>query len=227
MLLTLREELIAAKVSEERAAERMAVEVGLARSQQAAEQRALESVERKLSAEVDELRRRCQHTDRYKMDLEEERAKRKQLEESDKRWSHDAEAARVERQKMESKVAEMKNKIGNLQVELDNSVAVQTDFVRLSQSLQIELEKIRQCEKEVRWQHEDDVSSCQSCKTGLSANRRKHHCRHCGRIFCSDCVTKNVAGGPTGRLAKVCDVCHTLLVQNSAPYFSTEVPHHI
>ena len=40
-------------------------------------------------------------------------------------------------------------RIGNLQQELDNSVAVQTDFVRLSQSLQMELEKIRQSEKEV------------------------------------------------------------------------------
>ena len=119
----------------------------------------------------------------------------------------------------------MKNRIGNLQQELDNSVAVQTDFVRLSQSLQMELEKIRQSEKEVRWQHEDDVSACQNCRSALSANRRKHHCRHCGRIFCSDCVTKTVASGPTGRPAKVCDVCHTLLVQNSAPYFSTEAPH--
>ena len=78
---------------------------------------------------------------------------------------------------------------------------------------------------QVRWQHEDDVAACQNCKSSLSANRRKHHCRHCGRIFCSDCVTKTVASGPTGRPAKVCDVCHTLLVQNSAPYFSTEAPH--
>ena len=116
------------------------------------------------------------------------------------------------------------------------------------------------------------MAACQNCKSALSANRRKHHCRHCGRIFCSDCVTKTVASGPTGRdelyknrssrkndsheekrpsgspillkiasenrfsgktyfytivsrPAKVCDVCHTLLVQNSAPYFSTEAPH--
>ena len=49
---------------------------------------------------------------------------------------------------MERGAAEMRNRIGNLQQELDNSVAVQTDFVRLSQSLQMELEKIRQSEKE-------------------------------------------------------------------------------
>ena len=40
----------------------------------------------------------------------------------------------------------------SLQVDLDNNVAVQNDFARLSQSLQVELEKIRQAEKEVgRW----------------------------------------------------------------------------
>jgi Rab GTPase-binding effector protein 1 len=54
------------------------------------------------------------------------------------------------RAKLENQVSELKPRILNLQQELDNSVAVQTDFVRLSQSLQMELEKIRQSEKEVR-----------------------------------------------------------------------------
>ena len=54
------------------------------------------------------------------------------------------------RARSDAQVSEMKSRIGNLQQELDNSVAVQTDFVRLSQSLQMELEKIRQSEKEVR-----------------------------------------------------------------------------
>ena len=78
-------------------------------------------------------------------------------------------------------------------MDLDNSVAVQNDFVRLSQSLQVELEKIRQQEKEVRWQHEEDVDDCNTCRQGFSVTRRKHHCRHCGRIFCTDCVSKQVA----------------------------------
>ena len=46
----------------------------------------------------------------------------------------------------------LRNKVTSLQVDLDNNVAVQNDFVRLSQSLQVELEKIRQAEKDVgRW----------------------------------------------------------------------------
>merc|ERR1719410_283820 len=110
-------------------------------------------------------------------------------------------------------VGNLKKKVSSLQLDLDNSVAVQNDFVRLSQSLQVELEKIRQAEKEVRWQHEDDIEDCSSCKNQFNMAKRKHHCRHCGRIFCADCLTKTVTSGPQNRPSKVCEVCHTLLVQ--------------
>lgn len=50
------------------------------------------------------------------------------------------------------------------------------------------------------------------------------HCKHCGRIFCSSCLTHTVHSGPNSRPSKVCDVCHTLLVRDSAPYFSTVPP---
>jgi hypothetical protein len=42
---------------------------------------------------------------------------------------------------------EYKKRCTTLQQELDTSEAVQRDFVKLSQSLQIELEKIRQAEQ--------------------------------------------------------------------------------
>lgn len=40
-------------------------------------------------------------------------------------------------------------------------------------NLQIQLEKIRQAETEVRWQHEDDVEECNNCKQSFSVTRRK------------------------------------------------------
>lgn len=52
----------------------------------------------------------------------------------------------------------------------------------------------------------------------------QHHCRHCGRIFCSDCISKTVNSGPNGRSFRVCDICHTILVKDAMPYFSTEPP---
>lgn len=64
---------------------------------------------------------------------------------------------------------------------------------------QVELEKIRQAEKEVRWQHEEDVEECNNCKQGFSVTKRKNHCRHCGRIFCADCVNKQVCSEDRSR----------------------------
>ena len=63
--------------------------------------------------------------------------------------------------------------VSSLQLDLDNSVAVKKDFMRLSQSLQVELEKIRQQEKEVRWQHEEDVEECGGCRQRFSVTRKE------------------------------------------------------
>jgi len=74
---------------------------------------------------------------------------------------------------LEEQVAELKSRVGSLQQELDNSEAVQKDFVRLSQSLQVQLERIREADTQVRWQHEEDVEECQGCRSGFSFTRGK------------------------------------------------------
>lgn len=114
----------------------------------------------------------------------------------------------------------------------------------------MELEKIRAADTSVRWQDDEDVDNCPSCKTNFTVTRRKviviyiatiatnlpnsqlkrliyllqQNCRHCGTIYCEKCLTKTVASGRNNKLARVCDVCHTLLVQNTAPYFSQAPP---
>ena len=59
------------------------------------------------------------------------------------------ESLESEKRQLETRILEFKARVTNLQQELDNSVAVQNDFVRLSQSLQMELEKIRSQSTEV------------------------------------------------------------------------------
>ncbi|OQR74703.1 rab GTPase-binding effector protein 1-like, partial [Tropilaelaps mercedesae] len=123
--------------------------------------------------------------------------------------------------KFEKESHELRRKVLALQKDLDNSEAVQKDFVKLSQSLQVELEKLRVCDGEVRFQHPDDVNECNGCKKPL-AGVKKMNCNHCGRIFCQTCVSKIIQSGPNRRSFNVCAVCHTLLDQKSAPYFSTQ-----
>ncbi len=226
LLLKLREDLIAAKVAKERFEERLKSEVGLLKSQLVSVEQAKKTLEDEFSVESDSLRSTIESLRSAAKDLEHEQSKRKEALEREEKSRQLNESLEKEKLDSDTKLHDYKSRIAILQQELDNSVAVQNDFVRLSQSLQMELEKIRQSEKEVRWQHEDDVDACQNCKQvfGGARKRNKHHCRHCGRIFCSDCVTKAVESGPRRRPAKVCDVCHTLLNQNSAPYFSSEAP---
>ncbi|KAL4001750.1 Rabaptin-like family protein [Acanthocheilonema viteae] len=125
-----------------------------------------------------------------------------------------------ERTDLEMTVALYKQKCAALQQELDTSETVQKDFVKLSQNLQIELEKIRQAEQEVRWQFDEDVHACNQCQSNFSKSRIKLHCYHCGKIFCPVCLSATIPSGPHRRPARVCQVCHTLLSRDSAPFFS-------
>ncbi|XP_073844783.1 rab GTPase-binding effector protein rabaptin-5 isoform X2 [Musca autumnalis] len=129
---------------------------------------------------------------------------------------------RDQNEKLTKSLADAKSKIKNLQEDLATSEEVQKDFVQLSQTLQMNLEQLRHSDQEVRWQDDDDVSNCPACKNYFTVTVRKIHCRHCGHIYCDKCITKTVQSGPRKRPARVCDICHTLLKPNIAPYFSQE-----
>uniref|UniRef100_W8ANK6 Rab GTPase-binding effector protein 1 n=2 Tax=Ceratitis capitata TaxID=7213 RepID=W8ANK6_CERCA len=116
--------------------------------------------------------------------------------------------------------ADYKTKIKILQDDLATSEQVQKDFVRLSQNLQMSLEKLRKSDTEVRWQEDEDIDNCPTCNICFTVTVRKIHCRHCGHIYCDKCLTKTVPSGPRKKIVRVCDICHTLLTPNTAPYFS-------
>ncbi|XP_063990113.1 rab GTPase-binding effector protein 1 isoform X2 [Diachasmimorpha longicaudata] len=186
-LLTMREDLIMARVAQEVAQEKestLRYEVGLLREQMIAEK---EMKVQRLEQELGE--------------------------------------ALKEKEEGENTIVELKQRVTNLQKVLDTSGEVQKDFVRLSQSLQVQLEKIRESGSEVRWQHEEDVDECPACHVAFSIGKKRVHCRHCGHIFCQNCLTHVVNSGPKQRPSRVCGVCHTLLVPDTAPYFSQEPPH--
>ncbi|XP_028175005.1 rab GTPase-binding effector protein 1 isoform X6 [Ostrinia furnacalis] len=170
---------------------------------------------------------RAEHSDARK-ELEQLQTERGQLSElGDKlRAANDlTEQLLDDKRRLAAEAAELRGRVGALQQELDNSEKVQQDFVRLSQSLQVQLQRIREADTEVRWQHDDDVSECPACRAPLPNNKKKVHCRHCGRIFCAACASHQVPAGPRRTPARVCSVCRTLLQPHTAPYFSTEPPH--
>merc|ERR1719233_2143275 len=105
------------------------------------------------------------------------------------------EAERLRTRELEEKLGELENIQSQTKLQADKSmeVARMEKESWTSQNLQMELEKIRQSEKEVRWQHEDDVSECAGCNLQLVG--KKENCRHCGKIFCENCLQKKVTSG--------------------------------
>lgn len=220
-LLKMREDLITARVAQEVAEEKgetLRYEVTLLREQMEQESRVKEQDNSVLKNEISGLRAQL---DKYIRDHRTLADREEKLERSEKRLQE----VQKEKKDVELIVNELRQRVTSLQQELDTSEAVQKDFVRLSQSLQVQLERIRQAGSEVRWQHEEDVEECPSCHTTFSVTKKKVHCRHCGHIFCQSCLSHVVNSGPKQRPSRVCDVCHTLLVQDTAPYFSQEPPH--
>ncbi|XP_055615990.1 rab GTPase-binding effector protein 1 isoform X2 [Toxorhynchites rutilus septentrionalis] len=231
LVLTLHENLIVTKAGcefAERKTLSMQDEVTLLRDQQHSRERDLRRIERdysnKISQLEEQLKQQYQHHQRlaiHKEDLE-------RADVESKRQISDLRMQTINLQavneKLDKQSADLKAKMSVLQEDLANNEAVQKDFVKLSQSLQMQLEKIRSADTQVRWQDEDDVDQCPNCRKEFTVTRRKQHCRHCGTIYCQPCLGKTVPSGPNRRPARVCDVCHTLLVQDTAPYFSREPP---
>ncbi|XP_043245707.1 rab GTPase-binding effector protein 2-like isoform X1 [Amphibalanus amphitrite] len=242
MLLKYKEDLISAKIAREHVEETLRNQLAFMKNEQEALQHEKDAINDELVAEVNKLREevllmesvstelRAEQSRRQEADgqlsalrdqLSQQTAKNKQMVAALQTQLQEQGAAKSS---LQEEVSRLKTKVATLQLDLDNSEAVQRDFVKLSQSLQMELERIRQSDTEVRWQHEDDVDACSRCHVGFSLSKRKHHCRHCGKIYCADCVNRTVPSGPSGTMARVCEVCHTLLNRDSAPYFSSEAP---
>ncbi|CAG0895893.1 unnamed protein product [Darwinula stevensoni] len=234
----LREELIRNRVAKEHLEESLRSEILFLKDQISAEQSEKESLEISYNTEISELKEQVGIMQTIQAQLEKEESLRVEFEEKHSGCKKELDEIRARslvleasvkdlsslKEQLEKEVTHLWSRVSTLQQEVENSEANQRDFVRLTQSLQVELEGIRQGENEVRWQHEEDVNHCPRCSRPFTAILRKHHCRHCGKIYCSECTSQTVGSGPHGRPSRVCDVCHTILVRDSAPYFSRHAP---
>ena len=67
------------------------------------------------------------------------------------------------------------------------------------------------------WIPDHAASSCMGCNTQFWFGRRKHHCRSCGRLFCSEC-SENTVPIPAEQLynpVRVCDGCFSKLTSGN------------
>jgi hypothetical protein len=60
------------------------------------------------------------------------------------------------------------------------------------------------------WIKDSATKQCMLCTVGFTKRRRRHHCRHCGRVVCSKC-SGHLAPHPEYKKKKrvrMCDQCH-------------------
>ncbi|KAG0718915.1 RUN and FYVE domain-containing protein 2 [Chionoecetes opilio] len=74
--------------------------------------------------------------------------------------------------------------------------------------------------REAQWAPDKEATHCRLCEKEFSIARRRHHCRHCGNIFCHSCSDNTMPLPSSARPVRVCDTCHTQLLQR---YSNSEI----
>ncbi|TRY90079.1 hypothetical protein DNTS_031585 [Danionella cerebrum] len=95
--------------------------------------------------------------------------------------------------------------------------ALQEMGLHLSQS-KLKMEDFKEVNKALKghaWLKDDEATQCKQCQKEFSISRRKHHCRNCGDIYCNSCSSNELALPSYPKPVRVCDVCHSLLLQRS------------
>lgn len=61
-----------------------------------------------------------------------------------------------------------------------------------------------------RWVPDEEAPRCMSCATLFTAFRRRHHCRHCGRVFCGICSNVSAPIPKYGfvKAVRICQGCY-------------------
>ncbi|KAM9413127.1 RUN and FYVE domain-containing protein 1-like isoform 1-T1 [Salvelinus alpinus] len=99
----------------------------------------------------------------------------------------------------------------------EQETALQEMGLHLSQS-KLKMEDFKEVNKALKgqaWLKDDEATQCKQCQKEFSIARRKHHCRNCGDIYCNSCSTNELALPSYPRPVRVCDICHSLLLQRS------------
>uniref|UniRef100_A0A8D3C3L1 Early endosome antigen 1 n=1 Tax=Scophthalmus maximus TaxID=52904 RepID=A0A8D3C3L1_SCOMX len=105
--------------------------------------------------------------------------------------------------KGEGEIEKLQAKVVELRRKLDDTTAAMQELGRENQSLQI-----KQSQTLTRkWAEDHEVQNCMACGKGFSVTVRKHHCRHCGNIFCAECSIRNAKTPSSKKPVRVCDTC--------------------
>lgn len=160
LVLRLREDTVAARTAADHLEEKLKAEILFLKEQIQAEQCLKENLEETLQLEIESCKEEIASCSSLKAELERVKAQKEQLQHSLAERSETLESVQglhavLEQQlkelgetksSLESQALDERDKAQRLQTELDVSEQVQKDFVKLSQTLQVQLERIRQAD---------------------------------------------------------------------------------
>uniref|UniRef100_A0AAR2LHI5 Rab GTPase-binding effector protein 1 n=1 Tax=Pygocentrus nattereri TaxID=42514 RepID=A0AAR2LHI5_PYGNA len=160
LVLQYREDIVSARTAAEHLEEKLKAEILFLKEQIQAEQCLKENMEDTLQLEIEGCKEEIASFSSLKTELERVKSEKEQMESSLAEKSQALESlqslkssleeqlkdALSSKSTLESQVFDEKDKAQRLQTELDVSEQVQRDFVKLSQTLQVQLERIRQAD---------------------------------------------------------------------------------
>jgi len=76
------------------------------------------------------------------------------------------------------------------------------------------------------WQPDNSTEKCSKCASGFSLLKRRHHCRHCGRVFCQKCTEQKGRIPNLGydEIMRVCDECFPIVSSTGGKLFQEAPP---
>ncbi|XP_041122265.1 RUN and FYVE domain-containing protein 1 [Polyodon spathula] len=120
---------------------------------------------------------------------------------------------------LEKELSDLKDEKKQLQkICEEQEQALQEMGLHLSQS-KLKMEDCKEVNKALKgqaWLKDDEAAQCKQCQKEFSIARRKHHCRNCGDIYCNTCSSNELALPSYPKAVRVCDTCHTFLLQRSS-----------
>ncbi|XP_010895928.2 RUN and FYVE domain-containing protein 1 [Esox lucius] len=178
-----------------------------------------------LEERVEALRKQLSDLDTMRLGLESdllsEKEQRQGLQRALQREQDNSNELRTQLQQLQGLRTELQDvrqeKQQLLQTCQEQETALQEMGLHLSQS-KLKMEDFKEVNKALKgqaWLKDDEATQCKQCMKEFSIARRKHHCRNCGDIYCNNCSSNELALPSYPRPVRVCDTCHSLLLQRS------------
>uniref|UniRef100_A0A1A8RAX2 RUN and FYVE domain containing 1 n=1 Tax=Nothobranchius rachovii TaxID=451742 RepID=A0A1A8RAX2_9TELE len=179
-----------------------------------------------LEGKIDALQKQLTDLDTLRLGLENElcseRENRQSLQQTLRRQQDSSTELYTQLQQLQGlqmELQELKHEKKQLQQKCEQQEqTLQEMGLHLSQS-KLKMEDFKEVNKALKghaWLKDDEATECKQCQKEFSISRRKHHCRNCGDIYCNNCSSNELALPSYPRPVRVCDVCHSLLLQRSS-----------